>query len=73
MFTRAFWADLGERVVSSFAGGVLAALGGDAVNAWEVDWKTALGFGAGAALVSLVKGLAARRVGDAESASLLKG
>ena len=72
MFTNAFWMDLGERTAASFAGGALAALGGDAVNAWTVDWRLALGLGAGAAVVSVVKGLAARLRGDADSASLLK-
>jgi hypothetical protein len=72
MFTKAFWKDLGERAVASFAGGVLSAFGLDAVNVLTVDWKAALGLGLGAAVVSLLKGLAARKVGDSESASLTK-
>lgn len=70
MFTRAYWLDLTERTVSSFAGGTLAALGLGAINALSVDWKAALGFGAGAAVVSLLKGLAARAVGESNSAGL---
>jgi len=58
-------------VVASFAGGVLAALGGDAANLWSVDWKAMLGLGAGTALVSVLKGLVARTRGDSESASLV--
>jgi hypothetical protein len=71
MFTREYWKDLAERTVSSFAGGALAALGGDAVNAWSADWKLALGFGAGAAVLSVLKGLTARLRGNPESASML--
>lgn len=64
--------DLVERVVASFAGGVLSVIGLDAVNVLGLDWKAALGVGAGAALVSLLKGLAAKAVGNSNSASLAK-
>lgn len=64
--------DLAERAVASFAGGALSVTGLDAVNVLNLDWKAALGVGGGAALVSLLKALAARRVGDPESASLAK-
>lgn len=62
--------DLGERMLASFAGAVLAAWGSDAVNILHVDWAAALGLGAGAAAVSLLKGLVAKGVGDPGSASL---
>lgn len=64
--------DLAERALASFAGGALSVTGLDAVNVLNLDWKAALGVGGGAALVSLLKALAARRVGDPESASLAK-
>lgn len=64
--------DLVERVVASFAGGFLSVIGLDAVNVMNLDWKAALGVGAGAALVSLLKGFAAKAVGDPGSASLSK-
>lgn len=64
MWTKTFWKALTERVVSSFAGGVLAAIGLDTINpnALEFDTKTLLGIGAGTAIVSLLKGLAANAV-----------
>ncbi|MCP2168142.1 holin [Goodfellowiella coeruleoviolacea] len=62
--------DLVERAVSSFAGAVLAALGAEAVDLLAVDWRGVLGVGLGAAVVSVLKALAARRVGDPGSASL---
>ncbi|WP_116051669.1 holin [Amycolatopsis palatopharyngis] len=67
-----YFKDLAERAVASFAGGALSVTGLDAVNVLNLDWKAALGVGGGAALVSLLKALAARRVGDPESASLAK-
>jgi hypothetical protein len=65
-----YFTDLGERMLASFAGAVLAAWGSDAVNILHVDWSAALGLGAGAAVVSLLKGLVAKGVGDSTSASL---
>lgn len=61
--------DLLERVVASFAAGALSVLGLDAVNVLTLDWKAALGVSGGTALVSLLKTLAARKVGDPDSAS----
>lgn len=62
--------DMAERAVSTFAQATLTALGGDLVNVWNVDWRTVLGFGLGAAGLSVLKSLAARRVG-AGTASLV--
>lgn len=71
MFSAAYLKDLAERAVSSFAGGVLTVLGGDAVNVWDVDYRMALGVGLGSALVSALKGLVAKSVGDADTAAFL--
>lgn len=62
--------DLGERVLGAFVAGVLSVLGVDALNIVTADWGTALSVGVGAAVLSLLKGLAARYRGDHESASL---
>jgi uncharacterized membrane protein YfcA len=78
MFSAIFWRDTAERVVASFAGALLTALGGPpvvnalfpALNVLTVDWKTGLGLAGGAALVSLLKALAASQIGDPQSASL---
>lgn len=71
MWTRTYFLDLGERVLSSFAGALLAFLGGDVLDLWAVNWPSALGVAGGAALVSLIKALLATRVGDPQSAALL--
>jgi hypothetical protein len=74
MWTVTYWKDLGERVVASFAGGVLGSwlIVDETLNLLEVDWGVSLGFGLGAAAVSLLKGLAAKALGNPESASLVK-
>ena len=71
MFTRVFWKDLAERVVSSAAGGALTVTGLAGVNVLELDWKVVGGAALGTGLVSFLKGLYASQVGDSESASLV--
>lgn len=72
MNTKRFWIDLVERTSASFAGGFLSVTGLDAVNALHLDWRAALGVGAGAALVATLKGIIASQVGRSDSASLTK-
>lgn len=71
MFTRSFWKDMVERVVSSAAGGALTALGLDFVNILDADWKVIAGSAAGTGLISLLKALAAHQLNDPNSASLV--
>lgn len=71
MFTRRFWQDLAERVISSAAGGALAVLiPGTTMGDHSVSWLAVLTGAAVAAAVSALKGLVATRVGDPNSASL---
>lgn len=72
MFSPQYLKDLGERVLASFATGVLTVVGTDALSLFDLDWKAALGLGASFAVTTILKGLVARKVGDPESASLLK-
>lgn len=69
MNTNTYVTDLIERIVTSFAGALLAYLGAGAVNLLDVDWGAAFGVAAGAAVVSLLKGLAARGIGNSTTAS----
>lgn len=62
--------DASERAVATFAQAVLTVVGGDFFNIWSIDWKTALGVGAGGAVLSVLKSLAARHVGEEGTASL---
>lgn len=71
MWTKRFWKDTSERVIASFAGGVLAVIGADELfNALSADWVGALAGGLLAAAVSLLKAFIAVGKGDPETASL---
>lgn len=59
MFTLAFWRATLERVVASFVGAVLAALGGNVFDVTTLDVGQIAKLGAGAALVSLLKAILA--------------
>jgi hypothetical protein len=61
--------DLLERAASTFAEGVLAVVGLDAFGALDANWGHALAAGAVGGVLSVLKALAARKVGDRESAS----
>lgn len=56
--TAAFWAGLAERSISTFAGALLAVLGGDAAGLLSVDWLSALSVAALATVVSILKAVA---------------
>lgn len=71
MFTRAFWKDTAERVVSSAAGGALTVMGLDQINLLEADWKAILGGALGTGFISLLKALVASKVNEPDSASLV--
>lgn len=65
-----YFRDLLERVLSTFAAGALAILGTNVADLTDVSlWKGAALAGA-AAVVSLLKGVLAKTVGDSESAGL---
>lgn len=71
MFTALFWKNLTERVVSSAAGGALAGLGVvTVIDSTRQLLAAATGAGT-AALFSLLKGLAATRLNNPESPSLV--
>lgn len=60
LFTKAFWADTSERVVSTAAQAVAATWGTAVVfpNAFDLDYQVLAGVAAGGALAALVKALA---------------
>lgn len=60
MWTLAFWKAATERAVKTAAQAPLTAwlVGDVAINALEIDWKTAGGLAAGGAIVSLLTSLA---------------
>ena len=70
MFNKKWAKDTLERVLSTTAQSILVYVGGDVLNAWDFDWKNALGIAAGSALLTFLKCVAASKVGDENSASL---
>ncbi|OLE27963.1 MAG: hypothetical protein AUG44_08725 [Actinobacteria bacterium 13_1_20CM_3_71_11] len=62
--------DLLERVMTSFIAGFVGAVGLDVTSITDLGWKAWLIAGAGAGIVSVVKGVLAKGVGDSQSASM---
>lgn len=72
MFTVAFWADLLERAVKTFAQALVAAIGvGAAVPIWHLGWTEALGIAATATVLSALTSIASVGVGPTETPSLV--
>ena len=72
MFSPAFLKDLTERTLATFAEALAALLIAGNVGVLEVGWRDALSLAGMTALVSLLKGVAAYKLGDnATGASLL--
>ena len=63
--------DLAERVGATFVAGFVAALAADWTGVIQSDWKAWLLTGVIAGVVSVVKGLVAKGVGDPGTASIL--
>lgn len=60
MWTKSFWAGTAERVIATFVQALIPLLVG--VNLLEVDWQFAVSSAGGAALLALLKSLAAAGV-----------
>lgn len=69
MFTKLFWTDAGERIVSTFAQALLAVVTADGFNILDANLEQALTVAAVAALGALLKALAAVGTTAGESAS----
>lgn len=60
--TKQFFRAVAERSLSTAAQSMILALGADQLNALEADWVTVLGFGAGGAVLSILKSFAAQGI-----------
>lgn len=69
IFTRMFWRDTAERVLSSAAQGAITGIGG-AVLIQQYPWAVIGGTAASFATLTFLKCLIASRIGDEDSASL---
>lgn len=64
--------DLAERVIATFAEGFLGAITANAVTLGDIDWVFCLSAGGFASLIAVLKCLTALKVGDKNTASLVK-
>lgn len=71
MWSRTFWRDAVERMVSTAAQSAIAVLGADGFDLLQVDVAAVFGVAAGGAVLSLLKSLVASKVNDPNSASLV--
>lgn len=72
LFSLLFLRASAERAVKSFAQGIAATfIVGDGFNAFHADWGNALGFGLGAAVLSLVTSVISAGVGPTGTPSLV--
>jgi len=69
-FNKEYVRDLVERVLSTFAAGALAILGTNAADLTDLSLWKAAGLAGAAAVVTLLKGLLAKGVGNPDSAGL---
>jgi hypothetical protein len=72
LFTRVFWEDTTERALKSGAQAAILALGGDAFNAWSIDWMDVSGITLGGAALSLLTSIASAGIANRGTASLVK-
>ena len=72
MKTKKFWIDALERAVSTAAQAAIAMVGMNQFNAIQADWKAIAGTALGAAILSILKAMAASQVGTQENASLIR-
>lgn len=69
MYTVKFWKDAFERIVSTTAAGLVTTFGG--ISLFDLDWKQAAGITGSLALMTLLKTLAVRPLGQPDSASAI--
>jgi hypothetical protein len=73
MWSSAYWQDVAERCAKTAAQSLIALWGAGALNLLSVDWISALGVAAGAAVLSVLTSIVSLPVGAPGSPSLLSG
>ncbi len=71
MWTATFWKDLAERAIATFAQSLVAVLVIVEGGLFGVDWSQGLAVAGLAALIAILKGIAASYVGEKGTAALL--
>ena len=70
MFTKQFWVDALERAAKTAAQFALVMFGGDAVDAWNLDWKAILGTMVAGAVTSVLTSVVSLPIGGTGTASM---
>jgi hypothetical protein len=71
MWTLNFWKDVAERALKTAAQAVILGIGlAEGANLFEMDWRAALGFAAGGAVLSFLTSVASAPFGTKGTASL---
>lgn len=68
MWTVAFWKDLAERAIATFAEALVAVLVVVEGGIVDVDWTQGLGVAALAALIAVLKGIVGIKLGEVGTA-----
>lgn len=72
MWSGKYWREAAERAIKTAAQFALVAIGGDFVNAWELDPKLVAGAAVAGAVTSVLTSLASRPFGPADSPSVVE-
>lgn len=73
-FTAAFWKGAADRAIKSVAQSLLLLWGADAgLDLLHVDWRGALAYAGGAAVLSLVTSVLSSKSGDPGTTSMISG
>ena len=72
MWTKKFWKDAAERAIKTFAEVFVSFIVVGTTGVLEFDWATVGSISAMAGLASVLMSLASKRVGNSESASIVK-
>ncbi len=73
MWTIVFWKETADRALKTAAQGVLLGLGlGEGLNAFDVDFRLALGFALGGAFLSLLTSVISAPFGVRGAASIIR-
>ena len=72
MFNIAFWRDAGERAIKTSAQAIILGLAlGEGFNAFDVDYRLALGFALGGAFLSVLTSVASAPLGNSSGSPSL--
>ena len=70
MKRRAYWRAVAERAIKTAAQVAVLTIGGDVVNAFDLEWENILGLSLGGALLSVLTSLASSELGGDSGPSI---